>query len=119
MEEKPRIIIDERSREDETINAIEDAAVSGDDPSRVLRPERTLEHRLAEIADLCEAAGREPEAEHLRPREGMKKHDLAEYRAGDVGADRGDRALDRLSRTDRRHDRMPAVVPSAEIPADV
>src|SRR5262245_6525915 len=73
-EEEPGVIVDERRRENETINAIEHSAVPRDDPTGVLRAESALQHGLAEVADLRETSDRETQAQDLRPRERRKEH---------------------------------------------
>ena len=48
-------------REQERVDAIEEAAVTGDERARVLRAGRALEHRLGEVAGLGKHGDHEPE----------------------------------------------------------
>ena len=63
MKEEPRVIVNEWSGKNETVNAIEDSTVAGNDPSRVFGAEGALQHRLAEIANLCQRTDTDREAD--------------------------------------------------------
>src|SRR5437899_8067585 len=54
--EHGRVVIREHEREQETVQPVQDATVTRDNPAGVFRPERALERGLAEIPELCQRA---------------------------------------------------------------
>src|SRR6185437_15276747 len=103
----------DRRREQEGIDPIEEAAVARDEPARLLRARRSLQHRLGQVAGLRRARDENAEdraGEHGPPERGEKDraHDQARH---EPAAD----ALERLRRRDMVHERGPAEAASHEV----
>src|SRR5207248_2371298 len=84
--QRPRQVVGRGDDDEQAVEAVEDAAVAGDDRAAVLDPGLALQQRLGEVAELAESA--EGDADQRRPGEADRQPE------GECAEERGDAAAD-------------------------
>src|SRR3954465_15434559 len=89
-----------RGVEEERVDAIEHAAVAGEEPSGVLGAEGALEERFGEVADRAEHGRARADEGGAPRREGRDPEVLHDQRADDAAGRSAERSLERLAGRD-------------------
>ena len=114
------VVVREDEREEQAVQAIEDATVPGDNPARVLGAEGALERRLAEVAELRRGraiASATPDG--LRQAGARGRRPARQISADEHGAgERAERALDGLARAHGGHELAAPAGPPGEVPPE-
>src|SRR5439155_128566 len=106
---KRGVVVDEDHRKQQAVQTVQDATVAGDNPAGILGPERPLERRLAEVAQLGEQTDGTSERQRLLHREPPEEDHTAEHGDQHGAGDGTGRTLDGLARADRGEEFPPAI----------
>src|SRR5262245_3369832 len=113
------VVVREDEREEQAVEAIEDATVSGNNPARILGAEGPLERRLAQVAQLRQHADAQRHAHRLALAEHREEHYPADERDDDGARQAAEGALHGLARADAWHELASAPRPAGEVAARV